>query len=131
MIHPVLKRLTVVAAVAAVLAAIVILRVPVCPSAALFRLPCPGCGMTRALSAMLRGDLAQAYHLHPVAPLAIPVLAGCAIGHVVAYVWPSSGRLSKLLASKWVEWLVLGIVALMIAVWIARFFGGFGGPAKV
>lgn len=34
-------------------------------------IPCPGCGMTRALGALARGDVAGAVHLHP---LAIPLV---------------------------------------------------------
>lgn len=35
-------------------------------------LPCPGCGMTRAIVALLHGDLAQAFTHHP---LGVPVAA--------------------------------------------------------
>jgi len=31
-----------------------------CPISAVIRRPCPGCGMTRALAALLRGDLRRA-----------------------------------------------------------------------
>ena len=36
-----------------------------CPVAALTGFPCPGCGMTRAVSAILRGDFSAAWKLHP------------------------------------------------------------------
>ena len=29
-------------------------------------IPCPGCGMTRALAAVLRGDAASAFSFHPL-----------------------------------------------------------------
>lgn len=34
-------------------------------------LPCPGCGMTRAASAWMRGDISAALRLHPFSPLLI------------------------------------------------------------
>ena len=39
-----------------------------CPFAELMELPCPGCGMTRAMMAMLRGDWWLVMRLHPFAP---------------------------------------------------------------
>ncbi len=42
-------------------------------------LPCPGCGLTRALLAALRGDLATAWRLHPLfwlAPLILLAVLG-------------------------------------------------------
>ena len=38
-------------------------------------LPCPGCGLTRALLLFLRGDLVGAWAMHPLFWLAVPVLA--------------------------------------------------------
>lgn len=40
----------------------------VCPFRILFGLPCPGCGMTRALTALLRLDFSSAVRLHPLSP---------------------------------------------------------------
>lgn len=34
-------------------------------------IPCPGCGMTRAMAALARGDFVAALHLHPFAPLVL------------------------------------------------------------
>lgn len=38
-----------------------------CPSVVLTGFPCPGCGMTRAMFSILRGDFAVAWHFHPFA----------------------------------------------------------------
>ena len=35
----------------------------------LSRIPCPGCGLTRAVAALLRGDLRAAFAYHPAAPV--------------------------------------------------------------
>ena len=40
----------------------------VCPFRILFGLPCPGCGITRALLALIRFDFASAVRLHPLSP---------------------------------------------------------------
>jgi hypothetical protein len=39
-----------------------------------YGVPCPGCGMTRALSALLGGDFAAALAFHPLVPI-VPLLA--------------------------------------------------------
>ena len=45
----------------------------VCPFRVLTRLPCPGCGMTRAWLSLLHGDLSAAFRFHPFF-WAVPVL---------------------------------------------------------
>lgn len=46
-----------------------------CPFLLLTGLPCPTCGVTRALDALLHGDLAGYWQCHPLAlPLAAVVL---------------------------------------------------------
>ena len=43
-------------------------------------LPCPGCGGTRALWALLRGDWTGAFHMHPfIFVVPAPVLMGVAL----------------------------------------------------
>lgn len=36
-----------------------------CPTVVITGFPCPGCGMTRAVFAVLRGDFVRAWQLHP------------------------------------------------------------------
>lgn len=42
---------------------------PACPIYQLTGLLCPGCGITRALAALVHGDLASAFHSNPLALL--------------------------------------------------------------
>lgn len=80
-------------------------------------IPCPNCGMTRALGALARGDLDGAQTLHP---LAVVLLAEGLVLWFVAGVqvvrgrrWPSpSGR-------QFAGWLAVHAVAL-VAVWLGR-----------
>jgi len=48
---------------------------PPCPFHALTGLYCPGCGSTRALHALLQGDVAQAMAMNPLLVVALPMLA--------------------------------------------------------
>lgn len=121
-------RLTATVAAIGVLLA---LRVPLCPVAAITRHPCPGCGLTRAGMALLRGDLAESARIHPLAPLIVPLMAGILLYGGARYVregrWPfTEGKAAGRMA-------VAGIVlwALLMVVWLARFHGAFGGPVPV
>lgn len=42
-----------------------------CPMKTLFHIDCPGCGMTRAMLALLRFDMKAAFELHCLFPLPI------------------------------------------------------------
>jgi hypothetical protein len=46
---------------------------PRCPIFTYFHLLCPGCGTTRALAALLHGQLLQAFHLNPLTTLLLPL----------------------------------------------------------
>lgn len=46
---------------------------PRCPIFTLLHIQCPGCGATRALAALLHGQLRQALHLNPLTTLLLPV----------------------------------------------------------
>jgi hypothetical protein len=48
---------------------------PPCPVFALTGLFCPGCGSTRAMHALLHGDLPRAFAMNPLMVVAIPLLA--------------------------------------------------------
>lgn len=128
------RRAVLVLALAAIAALVIALDAPLCPSATLLGLPCPGCGLTRASLALVRGDIATAVRLHPLAPLLAPLalsVAGLALVRFVRgdsepgpnWLARSSPRLVTTLAGV--------LVVLVVGVWLARFFGAFGGPVPV
>lgn len=90
-----------------------------CPVAALTGTACPGCGMTRAVVALARGDLSAAWRWHPLAPLVAGYAAGTAIHwrrHRRAYV---RGHFAVPHAA------VLATLAVaLVSVWVARLAGG-------
>jgi hypothetical protein len=45
---------------------------PVCPFHQLLHLQCPGCGTTRALAALLRGDIVEAMRFNALTTLLLP-----------------------------------------------------------
>ncbi len=103
-----------------------------CPTAAAFHFPCPGCGLTRATLAALRGDFHEAWHLHPLAFVASPLFAVLLGLPLVRYVLGVSRvtdverRLDRALVG-----LLLLTTAAMLALWVARWFGALGGPVAI
>ena len=49
--------------------------IPVCLFHSLTGLPCPGCGLTRAFSSLLHGQVAAAFAYHPFVFLLLPLFA--------------------------------------------------------
>jgi hypothetical protein len=94
------------------------------------RVPCPGCGMTRATLALLHGDFSRAFALHPLSPLIVPLAAGWLLSQGLGYV--RQGAASRALAvPRSIELLAAALVLLLFVVWVARFFGCFGGPVSL
>ncbi|MFT3769982.1 MAG: DUF2752 domain-containing protein [Minicystis sp.] len=115
----------------AALAALVATGVPLCPIAAVTRHPCPGCGLTRAAIALAQGRFAEAVRLHPLAPVVVPLVVGSVAWAAIVYVrhgrWPgATGR-----AAGWIAAVGIAAWVLLTGVWLARFYGAFGGPAPV
>lgn len=42
-----------------------------CPFLLIFRFPCPGCGLSRAMLSFIYGDISEAIRYHPLFPLVI------------------------------------------------------------
>lgn len=112
---------------------LILLDAPTCPSAFFLGIPCPGCGLTRAAAALLRGDLRAAFGFHPLAFVLAPLFAGALLHALFDYVrGPVAGAARS---SFWTTRAGFGIACvlfvLVLGVWLARFAGYFGGPVWV
>ena len=107
---------------------------PLCPMASSLGIPCPGCGLTRATLALLRGDVGTALHLHPLvtvlAPLFIAFVGTAAVDLVRD---PTRPRRRSRIAwnNRAMNIVAATLFVLTFGVWLARFAGYFGGPVPV
>ena len=78
-------------------------------------MPCPLCGMTRALSLLLKGHWDLAWRLHPLSPVILSVLIAAFLNEVLGWILPEKFPLS--VSSQVTHRLCLGFV-----IW----FSGYG-----
>jgi hypothetical protein len=127
------RRLAIALALATPLAVALVSEFPLCPSAGVLGLPCPGCGLTRATLLLLHGDVARALALHPlVIPLA-PIYLGALGALLLELVRGPTATVRTLpwVARRWVSILGGAVLLASVALWGARFLGYFGGPVPV
>ncbi|MCR5791923.1 MAG: DUF2752 domain-containing protein [Lachnospiraceae bacterium] len=75
-----IKKSGVVAAVIGIYLLVAkLIHYSVCPIVRFTGFPCPGCGMTRAVFALIKGDFGQAYEYHACVYLVIPFLLYCIV----------------------------------------------------
>jgi hypothetical protein len=87
----------------------------ICPFALLTGTACPGCGMTRAASHLLRGDWATAIDYHPLAPLFVVIaLAGWGW-----YLLRRSGRVGPM-PPRLAQTVLIGAGIMLLGVWMIR-----------
>lgn len=90
-----------------------------CPFALCTGVACPGCGMTRAASHLIRGDVSGALAFHPL----ILLVAALSVVGTAWYVLRRMGK-ARPLPHRWVNTLlVLGGITL-VGVWVARALSG-------
>jgi Protein of unknown function (DUF2752) len=102
-----------------------------CTFARVTHIPCPGCGSTRAVYALLRGDLHGVLRMNPLGPLLallIVVFAAQTILQVLRDGHVSSGKGT---GHVFVVRAAFVLAVLEFALWVARFFGVLGGPVPV
>jgi hypothetical protein len=80
---------------------------------------CPGCGMTRAASLLIRGDVGGAIGYHPL----IPLISILAVGGWVWFLLVRSGR-ARPPTSQTVNAVLITTGVLLVAVWLARLVSG-------
>ncbi len=120
-LNPERRLLLLVGGVVAVLAA---LRIPICPFAGVFGIPCPGCGLSRATFALLRGDFHGAYATHPAVFVALPAA-------VVLALHATSSAPRTATRERWAAVCAAVVLFVLVAVWLARFAGAFGGAVSI
>jgi hypothetical protein len=97
----------------------------VCPFALCTGMACPGCGMTRAASHLIRGDLTTALAYHPL----IPLVAVMSIGGWVWFLLRRSGRVRPL-PGRWVNVILIVAGIMLLGVWVARALTGTLPPVS-
>ena len=93
--------------------------VTVCPFALITGMACPGCGMTRAASSLIRGDLSTALGYHPL----VPLIAILLVGGWAWYLLRRSGRVQPL-PTRWVNSILIVTGVMLLGVWAARLLSG-------
>ncbi|MBP7401169.1 MAG: DUF2752 domain-containing protein [Clostridia bacterium] len=81
-------------------------------------LPCPGCGLTRAVRLALQGDTAGAFRMHPLFPVAVAVLVALP---VIAWRAPS------FLRTRTFRTVAVAVIGLFLAVYVWRMATLFSG----
>lgn len=90
--------------------------------------PCPGCGSTRAVLALFSGDLRGMLRYNPFGPVMAAILGVLVVQAIVSMLL--DGDLRRV-GGRVLTRIVMVVAALEIVVWVARFFGAFGGPVPV
>jgi hypothetical protein len=84
--------------------------------------PCPGCGLTRSIMALLRGNFRDSFLLHPMGPLLLVGLAAC----LVSIFLPARLR-SRLVAAmarlETATALIPVLFVLLMLIWVLRITG--------
>lgn len=94
------------------------LGLPACPSHMLFGRPCPSCGMTTSVTALLHGDLPAALRANPFGPPFYLLLTAMAAGAFVGYL--RGARFNTNTRSFNIA--ALGFLGIFVAYGIYRFF---------
>ncbi len=116
----------------ALLAALVLAGLVPCKFQRIFGLPCPGCGTTRAMRALLSGDVGRALHLNPVGPFVALLIGGLVLQALVSMVRDGDVRgMGRGRLGAFLQRALIVAAALEVIVWIARFFGALGGPVPI
>lgn len=92
-----------------------------CPFLQLTGKPCPGCGMTRACLALLRGDFTGVWHQNPFGPVFAVFWAVVGFGVVLPQPWRNRfaarlGRIEK--RTRWAAWVACGLAIYSLTRWL-------------
>ena len=87
--------------------------------------------MTRAAMELLHGHVGDAVHLHPLAPVVVPLVGGYVLYAAARYLWDGTGPVPSGKGRVVLAAAGVAVWVLLVVVWVARFLGAFGGPVAV
>jgi len=93
-------------------------RATMCPWRQCTGVSCPGCGMTRAVSRLLHGDVGGAIRYHP---LVFMVLAEIVALIGAMWVWARRGRRMSI---RWINVIIVVNIVVLVSVWVVRALTG-------
>ena len=91
-------------------------HLPACPLYAMTGLWCPGCGMTRATHAVLRGDIGAAFGFN----LFFPLFLGAILVGWVAWMRSAMGRAPLVAFARMPVWLPIALGGVLVAFGVVR-----------
>lgn len=103
-----------------------------CAFALMFHRPCPGCGSTRAVLCLLHGDVHGMTRFNPLGPVIALLIGIMALQSLVSVARfgdfrdAGEGKIGVVVKRG-----IFLVFVLEFGLWIARFFGAFGGPVPV
>ena len=103
-----IKGFMIAASITAAAGILAVLDVYKCPSDHLFGIPCPMCGLTRAILSAIQGDLRMSFYYHPLWPLIVIAVAAYVL-YYFGFIRISAGKF-RLLAA----FLIICIVSCFI-----------------
>jgi hypothetical protein len=100
--------------------------------AALLHVPCPSCGVTRALARLGSGHLGASLRMHPIAVPALLALTALAASTVwAAWLTGSPATVTRTALGRIAVISGVVVYAAMVGLWVARALGAWGGPVPV
>lgn len=127
-----LQRVALVAALLAGFATLALVKAIPCAFARVFHVPCPGCGSTRSVLALLRGDVASALRYNAFGPVMALLIGILALEVVVSLArFGDLRNVAERGVGAVVKYGILVVAGCEIVLWVARFFGALGGPVPV
>ena len=88
---------------------------PLCPYRAITGHSCPGCGLTRAVAALVRGRWNEAVSLHPLAPVLVAEIMVFCVAFVIL-----GPRLRDRVPTRVASALLVLNAIAFVAIWAAR-----------
>lgn len=100
------------------------LGLPPCLFRALFSLPCPTCGITTSLAAVIHGDFALALRAHPAGLFSLLAALGLFVGGLYGLIYPFPW--GRFLGHRWFHRGTIVVIGALVGAWGVRLATSLG-----